>query len=1058
MHKDALTLGIDIGSTTAKVALLDGDSILYKKYERHYSKVREKSIELIQELAPLVGERNLRVCISGSAGLGVSKASGIDFVQEVFATAEAVGFLAPDTDAVIELGGEDAKILFLTGGTEERMNGSCAGGTGAFIDQMVTLLAISAEEFDALSLQCKKTYPIASRCGVFAKTDVQPLLNQGVNKEDITASIFQAVVDQTITGLAQGRKIEGKVMFLGGPLFFYKGLQRAFAKTLKLDSEHALFPDYAPYSVAIGVALCARKSEKLFSCQSLMDALQESKNVASRNKYLEPLFESPKDYEEFVARHESASVDEIDIDTAFEQNGGQRLDVFVGIDCGSTTTKLVVLDSQNRIVYQYYDSNRGNPTHVIYEQLTHLYAHFGEQIRIRASAVTGYGEELIKAGFNLDSGLVETMAHLKAAQYFNPNVDFIIDIGGQDIKCFFIRNGMIDSIMLNEACSSGCGSFIETFARSMGYDVATFAQLGQQSKHPVELGSRCTVFMNSSVKEAQKEGACIEDISAGLSMSVVKNAIYKVIRAKDADDLGRQIVVQGGTFLNNAVLRSFEKEIGRNVVRPKISGLMGAFGAALFAKSLNLSDSTILKQKDLENFAHSAAATNCKICGNHCNLTINKFSNAQGSKKFISGNRCEKPLGIKKMQSLPNMYEYKLNKLRDLIAYKDYDKSKLTKGKVGIPLGLNMYENLPFWHTLLSELGYEVVVSDMTTRQTFTQGQYSIPSDTVCYPAKLLHGHIENLLAKGVETIFYPCMSYNFESSERHKDSSTNSYNCPVVAYYPELLAANVDKLRSVQFHYPYMGLHKKDDFFKKSVKFFTQELNPNHKNDLLAKSMSFFTRSLKASQKEFQVALDKAYRFREAWLDDIQQQGAKIVQKITDENLKAIVLCGRPYHIDPEINHGIDKLINSLGLVVLSEDSIGHLAEAKNLQILNQWSYHSRLYNAAEFVCKRQNIELVQLVSFGCGIDSITTDEVRSILESHGRFYTQLKIDEISNLGAVKIRIRSLLGAMEERLQQVQTQNMQQVHSRFIVASAPNLLRPQTPKNFARALEAANS
>lgn len=989
----SLTLGIDIGSTTAKVALMEGDEILFQCYERHYSKVREKSIEIVKRIEDIVGNKELKVAISGSAGFGICKASGIDFVQEVFATAGAVRHLVPDADAVIELGGEDAKIIFLTGGTEERMNGSCAGGTGAFIDQMVTLLAITPEEFDSLSLQCQKIYPVASRCGVFAKTDVQPLLNQGVNKEDITASIFQAVVDQTITGLAQGRKIEGKILFLGGPLYYYKGLQKRFANTLKLDSEHAVFPDFAQYAVAIGVALQARELEQSFTCESLIAKLEESKNVASSNKYLEPLFASKQEYESFIARHESASVEEIDIHEAYAQNNYQKIDVFIGIDCGSTTTKLIMLDSQNRIVYQYYNSNKGNPVEVISTQLTYIYEHFADKILIKGSAVTGYGEELIKAAFNLDSGLVETMAHLKAAKYFNPKVDFIIDIGGQDMKCFYIKNQTIDSIMLNEACSSGCGSFIETFARSMGYDVQSFAQLGLQSQHPVELGSRCTVFMNSSVKEAQKEGASIEDISAGLCLSVVKNAIYKVIRARDADDLGKQIVVQGGTFLNNAVLRSFEKEIGREVIRPKISGLMGAFGAALYAKSLGLTQSSTMNKEELGNFQHTATASVCKICGNNCHLTINRFGEG---KKFISGNRCDKPLGFKKLLFLPNLYDYKLNKIKTLCAYEGKDKSSLTRGKIGIPLGLNMYENLPFWHTLLSELGYEVVVSDVTTRKTFAMGQYSIPSDTVCYPAKLLHGHIENLLKKGVEKIFYPCMSYSFESDEKHQDHSTNNYNCPVVAYYPELLNANVDKLREVKFYYPYFGLHQKEDFKKKGFEFFKKELG--------------------VDKKSFLKAVEKAYHARDIWLTDIKSQGEKALQFARANKLKAIVLCGRPYHIDPEINHGIDKLINSLGLVVLSEDSVGHLADAGELHILNQWSYHSRLYNAAAFVASDDNLELVQLVSFGCGIDSITTDEVREICESHGKFYTQLKIDEISNLGAVKIRIRSLLGAMEEK------------------------------------------
>lgn len=1047
--KAPLTLGIDIGSTTAKIVLLENETILYKRYERHFAKVREKAIEIVSDLQKIIAQREFKVALSGSAGFGICKAAGIDFVQEVFATAEAVKFLEPDTDAVIELGGEDAKILFLTGGSEERMNGSCAGGTGAFIDQMVTLLAINAQEFDEASLRHNKIYPVASRCGVFAKTDVQPLLNQGVNKEDISASIFQAVVNQTISGLAQGRKIGGKVMFLGGPLFFYKGLQERFVQTLATNAEKdknakpftPVFPEYAQYSVAIGVALCARESNKTFTCQSLIDKLVESKNTASHNKYLDPLFADEKDLQDFIARHDSAKVDEIDLDTAYTEYikkhpKSAKMPVYIGIDCGSTTTKLVVIDDDNRLLYQYYSSNLGSPASVIEGQLKHIYQNYNDQIVIKGSAVTGYGEELIKEAFTLDAGLVETMAHLKAAQYFNPSVDFIIDIGGQDIKCFFIRHNNIDSIMLNEACSSGCGSFIETFARSMGYEVAEFSALGLSSKHPVELGSRCTVFMNSSVKEAQKEGASIEDISAGLSMSVVKNAIYKVIRARDADDLGKQIVVQGGTFLNNAVLRSFEKEIGRNVIRPKISGLMGAFGAALYAKNLDLEHSTIISKDNLAHFSHSASATNCKICGNNCNLTINKFNDEKGVRRFISGNRCERPLGLKKSngEKYLNMYEYKLNKLKALLSYELYNKPAQSKGKIGIPLGLNMYENLPFWHKLFSELGFEVVVSEFSTRKTYAKGQYSIPSDTVCYPAKLMHGHIEDLLEKGVDMIFYPCMSKGFESSAKHQDTSTQNYNCPVVAYYPELLANNVDKLRQTQFLYPYLGLHQKGDFYKKFARFFRKEfikkftanaVKPSllTQTKILAKNLARLkwhkngTANPKVSKKALRNALDTAYAFREQWLDDIKAQGELIVRSVISNNQKAIVLCGRPYHIDPEINHGIDKLINSLGLVVLSEDSIEHLASAQNLQILNQWSYHSRLYNAAEFVCQHSNIELVQLVSFGCGIDSITTDEVRAILETNDRFYTQLKIDEISNLGAVKIRIRSLLAAMEEKL-----------------------------------------
>lgn len=992
----ALSLGIDVGSTTAKVALIDDNNeMIFSKYQRHFSKVRESSIEILRELKKQIGDKRFTVAISGSAGFGISKITGLNFIQEVFATAEAVRRLIPDTDAVIELGGEDAKIIFLSGGLEERMNGSCAGGTGSFIDQMVTLLAVSAEEFDALSLECTKIYPVASRCGVFAKTDVQPLLNQGIRKEDITASIFQAVVEQTISGLAQGRKIEGKILFLGGPLFYYKGLQKRFKESLKLSDENAVFPEFAPFAVAIGVAFCAVNlaNNVDFSCDELIALLESAKNTKSSNKYLEPLFESRFALESFQERHSKNSTKELDIAT-------YKGDAYLGIDCGSTTTKLVLITKNGEILYQYYGSNMGNPISVILRELGKIYDLAGERIKIKGSGVTGYGEELIKSAFKVDLGEVETMAHLNAARFFNPSVDFIIDIGGQDMKCFYIKNNSIDSIMLNEACSSGCGSFIETFAKSMGYGVADFAKLGLDSTHPVELGSRCTVFMNSSVKEAQKEGADIKDISAGLSMSVVKNAIYKVIRARDADDLGKNIVVQGGTFLNDAILRSFEKEIRREVTRPKIAGLMGAFGMALYARDCK--ESSILSKAELADFKHSATPSICNICGNKCQLTINRFTGTDGalSRKLISGNRCDKPLGIKKnMIFLPNLYEYKLNKIKNLSIKLAHDEqTKQFKGKVGIPLGLNIYENIFFWHEIFSQLGYEVVLSDITTRKTYALGQYSIPSDTACYPAKLLHGHIENLLNKGIDTIFYPCNAYSFDDG---KQSSAN-YNCPVVAYYPELLNANIDKLKNIRFLFPYFGLHRREDFIKKAYPFFKKEFG--------------------ADKKTFKNAVKSAFEKREIHINDILSQGQKALDFALQNNLKCIILSGRPYHIDPEINHGIDKLINSLGVVVLSEDSVRE--SIGKLDILNQWSYHSRLYSAAHFATKHDNVELVQLVSFGCGIDSITSDEVRRILENGDKFYTQIKIDEINNLGAVKIRVRSLLSAVDLKNKEAQLKN----------------------------------
>lgn len=973
-----LSLGIDLGSTTAKVALLDdNDEVLFSKYQRHYSKVRETIIAILEEMQEQIGTKRFSVGIAGSAGFGISKATNINFVQEVFATAEAIKKLESDSDVVIELGGEDAKVIFLTNGLEERMNGSCAGGTGSFIDQMVSLLNVSAKEFDNLSLNYTKIYPIASRCGVFAKSDIQPLLNQGIRKEDISASIFQAVVEQTISGLAQGREIKGKVVFLGGPLFYFKGLQKRFKESLNLSDTNAIFPSYAQYAVALGVAFNAKKFMNDYSLDELIKLLDETKHIKSSNKYLEALFSSKSELESFLKRHSNASVKELDI-------ASYSGDAYLGIDCGSTTTKLVLIDKLGNILYKYYGSNQGNPISVLLGELKKIYSLLGDRIEIKGSGVTGYGEELIKSAFSIDIGLVETMAHLNAARFFNPKADFIIDIGGQDMKCFYIKNNTIDNIMLNEACSSGCGSFIETFAKSMGYDVKSFANLGLDSTHPVELGSRCTVFMNSSVKEAQKEGADIKDISAGLSMSVVKNAIYKVIRAKDASDLGKHIVVQGGTFLNNAILRSFEKELGVEVVRPSIAGLMGAYGVALFARECE--DSNIISKEALESFKHTSSPSICNICGNKCQLTINRFND---SRKLISGNRCDKPLGIKKdMLFLPNLYEYKLNKIKNLNIKLKHDNDTLEfKGKIGIPLGLNMYENIVFWHEIFSQLGYEVVLSDISSRKTYSLGQYSIPSDTACYPAKLLHGHIENLLAKNVDTIFYPCMPYNFDDK-----ASTSNYNCPVVAYYPELLNANITKLRDIRFLFPYFGLHKFSDFISKAYPFFKKEFGVDKR--------SFKKAALSALQK------------REAHIRDIITQGKRALDFALEHNLKCIILSGRPYYIDPEINHGIDKLINSLGVVVLSEDSVS--SDISKLDVLNQWSYHSRLYSAAYFASKYDNVELVQLVSFGCGIDSITSDEVRRILEENNKFYTQIKIDEINNLGAIKIRIRSLLSTLD--------------------------------------------
>ncbi len=966
-------IGIDIGSTTVKAVVLDEcKNIIYKHYSRHYARVRETTVDLISSMKDLLQGKHLRVAITGSAGLGLSKDAGLEFVQEVFATRIAVETFLDNIDVVIELGGEDAKILFLTGGTEERMNGTCAGGTGAFIDQMASLLNVSLEELDLLSSEHRKIYNIASRCGVFAKSDIQPLLNQGANKTDIAASIYQAVVDQTIAGLAQGREIKGRVAFLGGPLTFQKGLQERFVETLELTPDEAVFPQNAEYFVALGAALYSM-NRTCMEYDQLMDKLEHAQSVKNLVQYLPPLFESKEQYEAFKKRHNNDKVSIIDIKT-------YEGDAYLGIDAGSTTIKLVLINPDGDILYSFYQSNYGEPIPIVKEHLQKIYELGGDRIRIRSAASTGYGEELIKNAFRLDGNVIETVAHYFAARHYDPDVDFILDIGGQDIKCFKIKNGAVDSIMLNEACSSGCGSFMETYAHALGYSVEDFAKLGLFAKHPVNLGTRCTVFMNSSIKQAQKDGADVTDIAAGLAISIVKNALYKVIRVSSPKELGDHIVVQGGTFLNDAILRSFEMETGKKVIRPPIAGLMGAFGAALYAKSLNKESSSILTPSELKAFTHIAKAAQCKRCTNNCKLTINIFS---GNEKYISGNRCERALGGSKRSQLPNAYRYKLERLK---GYQPRKNAPL--GKIGIPMGLNMYENLPFWHTLLSKIGFEVVISGESSRETYTKGQHTIPSDTVCYPAKLIHGHIELLLEKGINTIFYPCMTYNFDEL-----SGDNHYNCPVVAYYPELLQANVSALENVRFLYPYFSLSNQNEFTKRAC--------------------SFFNENFGVPEKLTRAAVKEAYREYHQYMEDIREYGRKAIQYAEKHGYTIIVLAGRPYHIDSEINHGIDQLINSLGLVVISEDCVSHLAEKKRVNVLNQWTYHSRLYSAAHYVTKHKNMQLVQLVSFGCGLDAITTDEVRDILETGNKLYTQIKIDEISNLGAAKIRLRSLIAAI---------------------------------------------
>ena len=973
----SLRIGIDIGSTTVKVVLLDEQNkLLFRSYERHYSKARERAAETLRSLADRLAGRQVRIVITGSAGLGVAKAAEIDFVQEVYATAAAVNQYIPDTDAVIELGGEDAKIIFFGGALEERMNGSCAGGTGAFIDQMATLMNVSVNELDSLSLKHEKIYPIASRCGVFAKSDIQPILNQGGRKEDVAASIFQAVVDQTVAGLTQGRELKGKIVFLGGPLHFLMGLRQRFVETLKLDGEHAVFPEDGDCFAAMGAALCATDYEPV-PFEDALKRLEESRETNTSADTMPPLFDTQEEYDAFLARHNASRPPEADIHTYAGP-------AWLGMDAGSTTTKLALITADGGLLYTYYHSNLGNPVSIVLEQLKKIYELCGDRIQIKGAAVTGYGEDLIKNAFSCDLGLVETVAHYKAAAHFNPDVDFIIDIGGQDMKCFKIRNGAVDSIMLNEACSSGCGSFIETFAKALGSNIADFSKMGLFAKKPVNLGSRCTVFMNSSVKQAQKDGASVEDISAGLSISIVKNAIYKVIRAASADDLGQHIVVQGGTFLNDAVLRSFERELGREVTRPTIAGIMGAFGAALAARDLHLERSALLSSQDLEKFTHTAKPATCGLCTNHCSLTVNTFD---GGRRFISGNRCSRPLG-EEPHHLPDLMRYKYQKLRALHGKGEGDGSR---GRIGIPFGLNMYENLPFWFTFFTKLNFEVVLSPESSRKLYLKGQRTIPSDTVCYPAKLLHGHVEALVEAGVDAVWYPCMSYNNDEG-----IGDNHYNCPVVAYYPELIAANVPSLKQTRFLDPYVGLWRHKDFGKRIAQLMHQEFG--------------------IPKKESAAAARAAYEAYEAYVHDVRATGKEYIDYARSHGLNIIVVCGRPYHIDPEINHGINDLITSFGFVLVTEDALSYLEGYAPRKVLNQWTFQSRMYNAARYVCTQPDMQVVQLVSFGCGTDAITTDEMRSILEDGDKLYTQLKIDDISNLGAVKIRIRSLMAAIDAR------------------------------------------
>ena len=967
-----MKIGIDIGSTTIKCVVLDDEgNLIHKSYERHFAMITEKTREVIKGLIDKFNITEPVVCaVSGSAGMGLAERAGVPFVQEVYATKVAISQRLPDTDVVIELGGEDAKILFLKGNLEVRMNGTCAGGTGAFADQMASLMQIETGEMNELAKNYEKIYSIASRCGVFAKTDIQPLLNQGARKEDISASIFYAIVNQTITGLAQGHPIEGNIVYLGGPLTFLSELRRAFDKTLGCKGT---CPDDSLVFVALGAAYYAEEKVDL---KRAYDIIGEKSDFTADSS-LRPLFVNQDEYNEFIERHNAHSVPRKE---GISYDG----DAYLGIDSGSTTLKVVLTDKDGSIIFSKYQSNQGKPIDVVRDTLIEMYEKY-PNINIVSSAVTGYGEDMMRNALGIDIGVVETVAHFTAAKYFMPDVEFIIDIGGQDMKCFKIRNGAIDNIFLNEACSSGCGSFLQTFANSLGYPIDEFANLGLFGNNPVDLGSRCTVFMNSSVKQAQKEGVTVENISAGLSISVVKNALYKVIRVHSAEELGKKIVVQGGTFLNNAVLRAFEQEIGADVIRPDIAGMMGAYGAALYANQMknNSGKSGILSYEELKDFTYSIKNVTCQGCNNKCHLTVNDFG---GGRRFIGGNRCEKPVTSKAQDDSLNLYEYKLKKLAEM------PEGEGTRGVIGLPMGLNMYEMYPFWNTFFRELGFTVKMSGFSNRKLYLKGQGTIPSDTVCFPAKMMHGHIQKLIEMGVDYIFYPCQTYNF-NEKRGK----NCYNCAVIAGYPEVIEANTLNFGNIKYINDYLGPHQRKAF-------------ASHAHKMLERHFGKF------SGGEVKRAVKLAYKAYDDYMADVLEEGQKIIRASRIQGKKIIVLAGRPYHADPEINHGIHKLICALGFAVVSEDAVASLVPKFNVNIRSQWTYHQRLFSAAKYVAGQEDMYLVHLVSFGCGLDALTTDEARSLLEHYGHLYTQIKIDEVTNLGAIKIRLRSLVAAIDQQ------------------------------------------
>lgn len=989
--ENILHVGLDVGSTTVKIIVIDSNKKeIYSDYTRHFSDTKNTVCKVLDSLPEKFPNSKFTIALTGSGAMSAATFLGLPFIQEVVACKRAVEKFIPQTDVVIELGGEDAKIIYFDQSIEQRMNGTCAGGTGAFLDQMASLLDTDTAGLNELAKDYSTIYPIASRCGVFAKTDVQPLINEGAEKSDIAASIFQAVVNQTISGLACGRPIRGTVAFLGGPLNYLPELRKRFIETLNLKPEEIIVPDEAHLLVAKGACLDAINNTPI-SIDELKQKIHNLKNSQDNTSHpVEPLFDSTEDYTKFKNRHEQSKVTKKDLET-FEG------DCFIGIDAGSTTTKLVLTDNEDNLLYSLYANNEGNPLKSVMKMLKELYSVLPEKAKIRFSGVTGYGEKLIQTALNVDLNEIETIAHYTAAKKFQPNVTSIVDIGGQDMKYIRLKNGAIDNIMLNEACSSGCGSFIETFAKSLNLSIENFVKEAIVSKRPVDLGSRCTVFMNSKIKQAQKEGYSVGDISAGLSYSVIKNAIQKVMKVRDISTLGDHIVVQGGTFYNDAVLRAFEKIVGKNVIRPNISGLMGAYGVAILARQQYESNldmeyySTISKNEDIDKLEIKVSHARCNKCENHCLLTINTFNNGH---KHISGNRCEKGAGVITGNSeLPNLIKYKQERL---FSYKPLDEKDAPRGTIGIPRVLNMYEDYPFWFTFFTSLGFRVVISEKSNRKTYEKGMESMPSESVCYPAKLSHGHIISLIQSGIQTIFYPCMPY----SRKEYEKADNHYNCPIVISYSEVLRNNVEELKNpdIKFLNPFLPFDAKN-LTKRIL-----ELDE-------FKEYNF-------NKKELMTAAKKAEEEYNHFKNDIYQKGKEAVEYIDKHNLKGIVLAGRPYHSDPEINHGIDTLITSLGLCVLTEDSVANEIEAKRpLRVVDQWVFHARLYAAAEFVGHHDNLELIQLNSFGCGVDAVTTDQVEEILTSFGKMYTLIKIDEVNNLGAVRIRIRSLLASMNKRL-----------------------------------------